>query len=771
MNAFGGNIVRSINLDDQGKFQFASDAYNYFCYRTAEEESVWFNGMKSFCLYLLSSDASSMIYLETGESVCVGDAVQFENAAASLHVRGGGATFLVAGTAAAHFMDRIVKIVRAERMKFVSKPWGSELWVTGEHPGYCLKKININKGTRTSLQYHRMKRETNVLLHGQAKLYFKKDEDVPNDSVLSQNLGAALLSPVSLVDVFPNTLHRLEAVTDIVLCEVSTPHLDDVVRVSDDANRKDGRVESEHRPLQKSKVCILAAGRGTRMGVYSEIINKALLPVDRKAVISHIIDKFPKDADFVIGLGFLADQVRAYLEIAHPKTNFTFVNVENFAGPGSGPGLSLQRCSSYLQAPFYFVSCDTLWEEEIDPKLADDWFAAAAVPATESDQYCNLEIRDGRVTALRDKECVEGSQFSAFVGLCHIQNFEKFWQGMSEEGLIKGESQISKGITALINELRPIASKVTWSDVGTIEKYKHVASRHESFDFSKVNEFLYIVGEKVIKMFVDPSVTEKRVQKARLSPEVFPAVIDHRGQFYSYAMKPGKTLYEDINAEKFSALLSFLDEKLWKPKEVSRAKMREACRRFYYEKTMQRLANYHEKYDQIDASSVVNGVRIGTTASLLEHVPWSLVFDGEPAFVHGDLQFDNIIFHAGCREFTLLDWRQDFGGHVEFGDLYYDLAKLYGGILLNYSRIKENDFRYYEKAGEIRYELPRTDTGYVRKLEEFIRARNFNLHKVRILVGLIYLNMSPLHHFPFDKMLYSLSRLTLFNELGVKSSA
>lgn len=246
MQTFGGNIVRTINLEDLTDYQFASGDYDYLYHRVTQEENVSFDVMKSFCVYLLAADASSEVSLSTGEAVSIGDAIQFENASALLHVRGGKAAFLVAGSMAAHFKDKSVKLTRADQVKVVSKPWGSELWITGEHPGYCLKRININKGTRTSLQYHRVKRETNVLLQGDANLHFKKDNDVSNDSVSSRDLDKALLSPVSMVDVFPNTLHRLEAITDIVLCEVSTPHLDDVVRVSDDANRKDGRVASEH---------------------------------------------------------------------------------------------------------------------------------------------------------------------------------------------------------------------------------------------------------------------------------------------------------------------------------------------------------------------------------------------------------------------------------------------------------------------------------------------------------------------------------------------
>ena len=74
------------------------------------------------------------------------------------------------------------------------------------------------------------------------------------------------------------------------------------------------------------KICILTAGKGTRMGVSSKQINKALLPIDHKAVISHIIEKFSIDDVFVIALGYKGDQVINYLKSAHPKNKFEFVD-------------------------------------------------------------------------------------------------------------------------------------------------------------------------------------------------------------------------------------------------------------------------------------------------------------------------------------------------------------------------------------------------------------------------------------------------------------
>ena len=135
--------------------------------------------------------------------------------------------------------------------------------------------------------------------------------------------------------------------------------------------------------------------------------------------------------------------------------------------------------------------------------------------------------------------------------------------------------------------------------------------------------------------------------------------------------------------------------------------------------------------------------------------------------MHGDLQFDNILYDASTNSFKLLDWRQDFGGHVEFGDLYYDLAKLYGGIILNYDYIKLNLLSYVENEQGIFFDFAQRfqTEHYVKILSGYIQEKGYDLARIRLLVALIYLNMSPLHQYPFDKMLYSLGREMLQKEL------
>jgi len=514
-------------------------------------------------------------------------------------------------------------------------------------------------------------------------------------------------------------------------------------------------------------VCVLTAGMGIRMGALGLKLNKALHPIGGKAIISHIIEKFPNEAEFVIGIGYLGEQVRQYLQIAHANRHFTFVAVDNYDGPGSGPGYSLLCCREYLRKPFYFVSCDTLWDNELDWSITGNWLGVARINPSESSSYCNVKIMDDRVIGLRDKAFVNDGAFQTFVGLCHIKDFSVFWTALDNDEIVAGEHQISNGIRALIEKTHVQARTIEWTDVGDAEKYKKTVGRYENYDFSKQNEALYIVNRKVIKFFVDATVTQRRVQKAKLNTDVFPPITHYAGQFYAYDFQPGDTLYQVNNQETFHRLLDWLDANLWQARSVDQGVMGATCLKFYRDKTLERLEMFHQKYSAAGGGTCVNGYNIPPTGDLLARVPWTRLSEGVPCFIHGDLQFDNILYDNATNSFKLLDWRQDFGGHVEFGDLYYDFAKLYGGIILNYDYIKLNLLSYTEDGHDIFFDFAqrfRTDH-YLRLLSEYVQEKGYDLIRVRILVALIYLNMSPLHHYPFDKMLYSLGRDLLYKEI------
>lgn len=113
----------------------------------------------------------------------------------------------------------------------IDKPWGHELlWAHTER--YVGKILHIKKGESLSYQYHRVKDETIRLLAG------SMDMDVEVDGQKSK----LSLTPGDCLHIVPGMKHRMTAAEDCDVLEVSTPELDDVVRLEDRygrAQRKD----------------------------------------------------------------------------------------------------------------------------------------------------------------------------------------------------------------------------------------------------------------------------------------------------------------------------------------------------------------------------------------------------------------------------------------------------------------------------------------------------------------------------------------------------
>jgi mannose-6-phosphate isomerase-like protein (cupin superfamily) len=112
----------------------------------------------------------------------------------------------------------------------VDKPWGHELiWALTDD--YCGKILFIREGESLSLQFHREKDESWLIHSGRAKIEMGRPGDkTPNSEVVGA--GAAFR-------MRPGTIHRVLALEDTTILEVSTPQLEDVVRLED----RYGRVE------------------------------------------------------------------------------------------------------------------------------------------------------------------------------------------------------------------------------------------------------------------------------------------------------------------------------------------------------------------------------------------------------------------------------------------------------------------------------------------------------------------------------------------------
>ena len=114
-------------------------------------------------------------------------------------------------------------------MKIVEKPWGREVWIAHTDK-YALKIIEIKAGNRSSLQLHRLKHEHLYVDQGTFRVEHEDDDGAMQVSMLQSG---------EVIEIRPGKRHRAEGVSDVRLFEVSTPELDDVVRLADDYGREE----------------------------------------------------------------------------------------------------------------------------------------------------------------------------------------------------------------------------------------------------------------------------------------------------------------------------------------------------------------------------------------------------------------------------------------------------------------------------------------------------------------------------------------------------
>jgi mannose-6-phosphate isomerase len=111
----------------------------------------------------------------------------------------------------------------------VEKPWGSELiWALTDE--YCGKILFVRAGESLSLQFHNVKDESWYVLEGRARLELGQAGE--------SSLGEEVIAAGEAFRFRPGTVHRISALEDTRILEVSTPQIDDVVRLEDRYGRK-----------------------------------------------------------------------------------------------------------------------------------------------------------------------------------------------------------------------------------------------------------------------------------------------------------------------------------------------------------------------------------------------------------------------------------------------------------------------------------------------------------------------------------------------------
>ena len=518
------------------------------------------------------------------------------------------------------------------------------------------------------------------------------------------------------------------------------------------------------------RVCIPTAGTGSRLGDLTKYVNKSLVGIANRPTLCHIIEKFPSDTEFVLALGHKGELVRDFIGLAYPNRTFFFADVQPFEGPDSGLGLSLLACQDYLQQPFIFISCDTLVEEDI-PAPDVNWMAYGDI--SDLDSYRTLLVDDNHVSDICEKGLGKSESHKAYIGLAGIKDYETFWNSMlqgEDEAIQTGEVH---GLRKLLNSVMS-AHKFTWFDTGNLEALEHVRDVYREPNapniLEKANEAIWFVGTQVIKFSDDQTFIANRVKRVEELRGYVPNVSGSTANMYRYQKIEGKVMSEVVSIPLFADLLEHCNT-FWTRKSLVAAdatKFKNTCLAFYQKKTFERVELFYSNFGHQDGLELINSQSMPSLESLFSDLDWNWLADGLPGRFHGDFHFENILWDAEQSRFTFLDWRQDFGGDLSTGDIYYDFAKLLHGLIISHDLIAGNFYKAEWGQDEITFDFHRKQI--LVECEEYFKswleAQGHDTKKVRVLTALIFLNIASLHHYPYSLLLFALGKSMLSKELS-----
>lgn len=509
---------------------------------------------------------------------------------------------------------------------------------------------------------------------------------------------------------------------------------------------------------------IACAGTGSRMQPINNNIHKALLPIDNAPILYHLISDLPEDWEILILLGHKKDQVKDFLLIAFPNHKFKFIDVLDYSSSSAGTATSLKFAKPYLGPDFWYVPCDGFFEDGLRSIMQKDLEGDTIVVSPSNRvqnpcEYAVVQVKDGKAIKIEYKpQNVTDFSQSIFTGLMYVSGSKAFFDQLDECGLTEFVPCLSQNINVIHTD--------KWSDLGTPSEYRRHAIALTGFDFSKPHEITYILKDRVVKYLSDQEEPERKLIKPSLNPNVYPTATETSGQFFSYRLVDGTTLYNVVTPALLFKLLDWLSKNLW---ERSSQNIGNDVVDFYVNKSIARINQVQKllPYDFKSGFILCNDDQL-VPQGVVDSINWE-TFTNNVVIgkIHGDLQFDNILYKPD-NSFCLIDWRTSFGKNTLLGDIHYDLAKLLGGIRMNYSRIKSGDFFFRSNGTAITYSFPACLNSLELEavLFEFALKNGFDVNKIENLTALIYLNMSPMHNRPFSDLLFFHSLRLLKRSFG-----
>ena len=409
---------------------------------------------------------------------------------------------------------------------------------------------------------------------------------------------------------------------------------------------------------------------------------------------------------------------------------------------------------------FRVPCCDTVVEkEEID--FSTNW--VAGYKEGSSFQYRTLNAINDSLVKINDKG--EETFDYVYIGICGIKDYDLFWKYTDEilDETTSSDLSDCHVISKMLEHHKfDVVDYKKWYDIGNVDSLKKtrdaIPDRFHLLD--KDDESIFIFDKFVIKFFYDTQVCWNRISRMLDLKGLTPKYVGSTDNFYKYEYVEGEVYSRVVNSKNFKEFLYWVKDNLWKKKDVDISKL---CQEFYFDKTYKRVSKYLSMNGLgADTETTINSKTVPGIFDLLKSIDKEQLISKDSYQFHGDLVLENVIWNDG--KYTLIDWRQDFGGDVQNGDIYYDLAKLKHNLTVNHDIIDKELYTVDIDQTDISVDILRSNEQCecIKVLEEFIDEIGLDNKKVDIIKSLIWINMAPLHKKPISDFLFHFGKYNLY---------
>jgi dTDP-glucose pyrophosphorylase len=546
------------------------------------------------------------------------------------------------------------------------------------------------------------------------------------------------------------------------------------------------------RALKPDTAVILAAGSPpAALGAIFGRTSSAMVPVNGRPIIHWLLSYLRKEGITRVVLGLRQSETRLprFVQQAFGKIqDIQCVPITE----DRGPGFTLLKCLEQLEKgqPCLIVLGDTLFEFPGEARKNFDESFVLTSPVEDAARWCLAEVSGAtRVLSLADKPATNPNGWPALVGVYYLRDCHparRALQKTLEKG--PGSLQLRHALQPYIDahEMRAYPAR-EWFDCGNLDFLTSSRRRllqARSFNTIQIDD----LHGTITKRSEHTAKFLNEINYYRLVPgdlaTFFPRLVDFSLdpknlyltlEYYGYPTLSEIWTFEDLGANYWKTVFQSLQRILACFERYSVELRPSVTYNFYWQKTADRLEEFAAQSPEfaglVHAKKIeLNGRRLAGWPKIQEEIRMrvqKLAAKQRGQIIHGDLCFPNILYDPLSRLFKFIDPRGSFGESGIYGDGRYDIAKLLHSLDGGYDFLIHDMFALEREGSRLQLQqfFPSTREAVLKSFEQ-VFAPGYDLQEIRLLEGLLFLSMCPLHKdYPARQVAMFATGLRIFHEL------